>query len=170
MSEGFSGWRSKDIELSPLEREPLRILRFGGFGWDRPVPPHNQTLIPYAMADALKRPDLQDMVRLHALEGEGECNSVIGRLEDDTLVLLLEFTAPARLKIIIRLEPERHALLIDGILETEFLFLIVGEPDLEIDRDSLAKAIIINVPDTGFSEEWRKIRPEGNWRVSLERL
>ncbi len=148
-------WRT--ISLKQRESKPVRIISEGaitskGFA--------DGKLIPILIVDTNDRPDIQELVRVHEHLPPGDATSQWCKLEgtSDAVALVLTFTRPTEVVIILNFDLELHGGTVDLILASRACFL---QPGKDGDRPSTTFGngkILVEVPETGFSEHWQEIR------------
>jgi hypothetical protein len=155
----FSQFRRGFIELShEREKDALRIVADGaiahpGVGEGR--------LIPLVILDTSSRPDLEECIRVHQYVGAGDVKCQWGQLigHDNTVALVLSFSRPAELVVIVEFDLERHhGVLVEQVLGTKALYIQAGREGDRLKHDVNLSKVILEVPDTGFRGMfWDKI-------------
>lgn len=155
----FSKLRSGLIELShEREKDALRIVANGaiahpGVGEGR--------LIPLVILETSGRPDLEEYIRVHQYVGAGDVKCQWGQLigHNNTVALILSFSRPAVLVIIVEFDLQRnHGVLVEQVLGTKALYIQAGREGDRLKYDVNLPKVILEVPDTGFRRKfWDKI-------------
>lgn len=139
------------------EKDAVRIVADGaiahtGVGEGR--------LIPLVILDATGRPDLEEYIRVHQYVGAGDVRCQWGQVigHDHTVALILAFSRPAELVVIIEFDLLRnHGVLVEQILATNGLYIQAGREGDRLKDDMNLPKVILEVPETGFRSVWDKI-------------
>jgi hypothetical protein len=155
----FSRFRSGLIELShDREKDALRIVADGAIA--HPSVGEGR-LIPLVILDTSSRPDLEEYIRVHQYVGAGDVKCQWGQLigHDNTVVLVLSFSRPADLVVIVEFDLQKnHGVLVEQALGTKALYIQAGREGDRLKHDLNLPKVILEVPDTGFGEKfWDKI-------------
>jgi hypothetical protein len=112
--------------------------------------------IPLVILDTTNRPDIEEMIRVHAHVGEGEVRSQwgLGDHRPDDVLLLLEFERPVETRIVLRFSMEERGGLVDMALTSRALYLRAGRPGDRVMHDLEHPRILVDLPDTGFRAVW----------------
>jgi hypothetical protein len=155
----FSPFRRGLIELShEREKDAVRIVADGaiataGVGEGR--------LIPLVILDTSSRPDLEEYIRVHQFVGAGDVKCQWGQLigHDDTVALVLSFSRPAELVVIVEFDLQRNqGVLVEQVLGSKALYIQAGRDGDRLKHDLDLPKVILEVPDTGFGQRfWDKI-------------
>ncbi len=115
--------------------------------------------IPLVILDTTNRPDIDEMIRLHAHVGQGEVRVQWGLGEDqpDDVLLLLDFARPVETKILLRFGMDERGGLVDMALSSRALYLRGGRPGDRVIHDIEHPRILIDLPDTGFRLVWEEV-------------
>jgi hypothetical protein len=113
-------------------------------------------LIPLVILDTSDRPDLEEFIRVHQYSGPGDVVSQWATLEDGSkrIGLVLTFSGPMDLTVILAFNPEEQGGLVDQIITAKGLYLQAGRPGDRLIKNPNAPKVIANIPDTGFSKVW----------------
>lgn len=146
----------KTILPNQVDGEPVPIVADGAIAT---VALGEGRLIPLLILDTSKRPDIEDMVKAHKYLPPGDVKSLWGRIpkSESPVSLILQFQRPSEVLIILEFNITNQGLLIEQILKAKALYLQPGRPG---DRPSITMdkpKIIVEVPDSGFQKEWKKI-------------
>jgi hypothetical protein len=116
-------------------------------------------LIPLVILDTSDRPDLEEFIRVHQYSGLGDVISQWATLEDgsDRVGLILTFSGPMDLTVVIAFDPNKQGGLVDQIIHTKGLYLQAGRPGDRLIKNPNAPKVIANIPDTGFAKVWEDI-------------
>ncbi len=148
--------RRTEIPLNhPWEAEPARIvsdaaIATGNVGDGR--------LIPLVIIDSSKRPDIEELVRVHEHLPPGDIKVQWGSMQNapDSVGLILRFIRPVEALLVLNFEIVRQGVIVDQILSSKALYLQPGREGDRLKNTFDAKKILIEVPETGFSETWKK--------------
>jgi hypothetical protein len=143
-------------EVIQVAGEPVPIVADGAIAT---VVLGEGRLIPLLILDTSKRPDIEDMVKSHEKLPPGDVNCQWGhilRLES-TISLILQFQRPSDVLIIVNFNVTNQGILIEQILKAKALYLQPGRPSDRLSKTMDKPKILVEVPDLGFQEEWKKI-------------
>jgi hypothetical protein len=138
-------------------------------------------LIPLIIADTSNRPDLEEFIRVHQYLGPGDVISQWATLEDGSgrIALSLSFKKPMEMQAIFAFDPTTQGGLIDQIVHSKGLYIQAGKPGDRLIKNPDARKIIVEIPDTGFSDVWnemffqaivRRLRREGLSRRNAKQI
>lgn len=116
-------------------------------------------LVPVLVVDCSEKVELRDLIFAHENLPPGDVNVtwVRPRWSKSTVLLLLEFTKPSRLEVLLQFDIKKQGGLVDGIIHANALYLQPSESGLKV-VDGLEKVkIIVEVPDTGFLPYWETL-------------
>lgn len=119
-------------------------------------------MIPVLIVDTSQRPDIDELVRVHEHLPPGDASSQWGQLKGtkDSVALVLSFTRPSAVVVILNFDLRAHGGSVDLILASRALYLQPGREGDRLSTTLRHKKILVEVPETGFSEYWAKIRYE----------
>ena len=114
--------------------------------------------IPVLVLDETRRPELNELIRVHRHLNPGDVASTWTGLRGnaDILVLLLEFSAPIELQLAVQFSIEEQGILIDSIVRTNAVYVQTGRPGEDHLRTD-APRILLEIPDTGFVAVWEPL-------------
>ena len=141
------------MAISPLEVVPVPIvsdaaIAIGGVLNGRPV--------PVLILDTSDRTDIVELLRVqrHLPPGDVACSWGTRPRCTSTVLLLLAFSRPSELKILLEFGTVRQGTLVEFILDARALYLQSGTDgerlSLAMDQDRM----LLEVPSTGFEPAW----------------
>jgi len=116
-------------------------------------------LIPIIVIDKIKRPDIAEMIRIHSDSPPGDVVIRWGKniFGSKFVFLIVNFSRPIEIEMILKFDLDKNAGLVDKIIAANGFLLQAGE-DGERPSDLIGKGkVIIDVPKTGFENEWEDI-------------
>ena len=148
--------KSKQVEIPikhPWEAQPARIINDAAVAT---VGVGNGRLIPLVIIDSAGRPDIEELVRVHEHLPPGDVKVQWGDLKSAPggIALLLRFTRPAEVLLVLNFDIVRQGGVVDQILSSRALYLQPGREGDRLSNTLDAKRIRIEVPETGFSKTW----------------
>ena len=148
--------KSKQVEIPvkhPWEARPARIINDAAVAT---VGVGDGRLIPLVIIDSAERPDIEELVRVHEHLPPGDVKVQWGYLKSDpeSIALLLRFTRPAEVLLVLNFDIVRQGGVVDQILSSRALYLQPGREGDRLSTTLDAKRILIEVPETGFSKTW----------------
>jgi len=113
-------------------------------------------LIPVLIVDCSKRPDLRDLIVSHEDSPPGDVSVTWGKrpFQNQTVMLLMEFTRPANVQVALEFDVFRQGGLVDAILHNCGVYLQPLEFGARVIEGMDKGKIIAEVPDTGFRSIW----------------
>jgi hypothetical protein len=117
-------------------------------------------LIPLLVLDATGRSELVELIRVHAhLQHPGDVASTWAESKgnSDSILLLLEFSAPIELKLALQFSIERQAILVEGVVTSGAVYLQTGSASDDLETKLDAPRILVEVPDMGFGPVWDRL-------------
>ncbi|MGA9109745.1 MAG: hypothetical protein WB290_05550 [Smithella sp.] len=139
-----------------LETKPVRIVA------DAAIATRNlneDRLIPLVILDTTERPDIEELIRIHAYITPGDVMIQWAKLKNSegTIVLILSFKRPSELSVVINFDIVKQGILVDQILTSKGLYIQAGRDGDRFITNPHAKKIIIEIPDTGFLKTWDQL-------------
>lgn len=116
-------------------------------------------LIPVLILDTKSHPEVAELIRVHAHLPAGDARSqwASSRDNDDDVMLLLSFTQPMDVDLILRFSIEREAILVETMLNGGAVYLQAGEVGDRLMTTMDAHRVLVELPDTGFGPYWEKL-------------
>lgn len=151
--------KSKEVEI-PIkhgrEAKPVRIINDAAVAT---VGVGESRLIPLVIIDSAERPDIEELVRVHEHLPPGDVSVQWGHLKkgSDRIALILRFTRPTELLLVLEFDIVRQGILVDQALSSRALYLQPGRDGDRLSNTLDAKKILIEVPNTGFQKTWDEI-------------
>ena len=123
-------------------------------------------VIPTVVIDTSERSDIEDLVRAQVQQPPGDVQSRWGQLSrsEHHLALVLQFERPSNCLLILEFDVVEQGILIECILAAQALYIQPGREGDRVPPILDTNRIIVEVPELGFREDWRKI-----WRKELVR-
>lgn len=157
-------WHRTDIALPNLESaKPVPIV---GDGAIATVILGEGRMIPVVIIDTSQRSDVEDLVKAQKQQTPGDVQSQWARLSHSKryIALLLTFKRPSNILLILEFDIVKQGILIEFILTTKALYIQPGRNGDRLSSTLDNERILVEVPELGFREEWRKI-----WHKELEK-
>lgn len=119
-------------------------------------------LIPLLILNTSNRPDIEDMIKAQVHLPPGDVESQWGRLleMESTVSLILKFTRPSEVFVLLCFNVSKQGILIETILKSKALYLQAGRPGDRFITTIDTPRMLIEVPDMDFQKEWNKIWPK----------
>lgn len=116
-------------------------------------------MVPLLIVDTSDRPDIDELIRVHAHLTHGDVIVNWGTREGspDSVVLVLDFLRPIELRAVIVFSVERQAILVDSALAAGAVYLQSGRPGDRLISDPDRQKILVEIPDTEFASRWEPI-------------
>ena len=157
-------WHKADIALPNLESaKPVPIV---GDGAIATVILGEGRTIPVVIIDTSERSDVEDLVKAQEQQPPGDVQRQWGRLSRSKryIALVLAFERPSNILLILEFDIVKQGILIESILTTKALYIQPGRKGDRLSSTLDNNRILVEVPELGFREEWRKI-----WHKELEK-
>jgi len=122
-------------------------------------PDRDGRLVPVLVVDSSEHPEVDAVIAAHTHLSPGDVTSNWAVLEDGSgdVVLILKFIRPIEVEILLRFKIKTQAILVDGILASNAVYLQAGRPGDRLSHDIDKPRVIIEVPDGDFNEKWEAI-------------
>ena len=175
-----NGLRKGFVKLfNEREKEALRIVADGaiahpGIGEGR--------LIPLIILDTASRADVEEYIRVHQYVTTGDVTCQWGQVigHDHTVALILSFSRPATLVVIVEFDLQRnHGFIVEQVLLTKALYIQAGREGDRLKNDLDIPKVILEVPETEFGRTFwgafhlnyttKKMRERGLNRADAKR-
>lgn len=116
-------------------------------------------LLPVLILDTSARPEVEELIRVHAHLPGGEATSEWGTSRDrkHQVILVLRFTQPMDVDLILEFSIDRHALIIETMLTGGGVYLQAGADDDRLSTKLDAPRVLVDLPDAGFRKVWDKL-------------
>jgi hypothetical protein len=139
-----------------LEAKPVRIV---GDAAIATAPLSEGRLVPLLIVDALERPDITELIRMHAALQPGDVSCQWGKRDGqrDTITLFLEFERPVVLAMMLDFDIESQGVLVDLILRSRAFYLQAGKIGDRLLTTQDQPRLLVEAANTGFEPEWEKI-------------
>lgn len=116
-------------------------------------------MVPVLVVDCSEKVELRDLIDAHEYSPPGDVIVTWGipRWNTDRVLLLLEFSKPSKLEVLLEFDVKKQGGVVDGILYANALYLQPSEYGLKV-VDGLGKGkIVVEIPDTGFLPRWETL-------------
>lgn len=113
-------------------------------------------MVPVLVVDCSEKVELRDLIYAHEYSPPGDVTVTWAtpRWSKSTVLLLLEFSKPSKLEVVLKFDIKKQGGVVDGILHANALYLQPSESGLKV-VDGLDKGkIVVEIPDTGFFPDW----------------
>jgi hypothetical protein len=141
---------------SRKEAEPVRIVADAALAIGTVK---EGRLVPVLLLDALQRPDIAELIRVHEVVSPGDVQVLWGQRDGQkgTVALFLEFERPVVLSIVLEFNIDTQGGLVDLIVRSRSVYLQSGREGDRFITTTDAPRIIIDIPDTEFEPQWEKL-------------
>jgi hypothetical protein len=135
-----------------MERYPVPILSH----WLQSLELESVRMIPVAVLDVSRRPDLSAYVNLHSGSGAGDVHSQWAVDAHDTgrTLLVLTIQKPAHLVMVLEFELESDLWLVDAIVATKALVMKAGKPNLSRKEAFGMPGVLLTVSASWYGNDW----------------
>lgn len=149
------GWRRATLQMqNNRETKPLVLVGDGALSIPNVA---DGRIIPVLILDTREREDVDEYVRIHQAGPSGDVSTQWGRKRfGSKRYLIVRSLRPVEVSMLIELDAERNAQLINFILKAEAFYLQPGRPGERLSDDVGKPKLLIGVPDTGFADQWRR--------------
>lgn len=114
--------------------------------------------IPHIIIDTEKFPEVSKSIEFHNKVDEGKINFTWGMtLNRKDVLLLVDSISPVELSYIVKFDLQKQFAVIDKILSAQMLYIQPGKQGDRLGNDLCVPKILVEVPNTGFEVEWKKI-------------
>lgn len=119
-------------------------------------------MIPVLIVDCSDKVELRDLIYAHEECPPGDVTVTWGteKRQKECVSLLLGFSRPSRLDVVIQFDIKKQGGLVDGILHANALYLQPTESGGRVSEGLEKGKIIVEIPDTGFLSAWENIYTE----------
>lgn len=116
-------------------------------------------MVPVLIVDCSEKIELRDLIYAHedTAPGDVKITWATERWKKDKVLLLLEFSSPSVLEVMLQFDVKKYGGVIDGILHANALYLQPTESGKKVSEGMDNGKILVEVPDTGFMPAWEKI-------------
>ena len=112
---------------------------------------HGGRILPVVLLDTADRPDLDDLIGVHRINGQIEGHK-------GTVGLFLTFIRPMEIFAIIEFDIVRHGLLLDLALSGQGIYIARSNGDDDRFRKAIDRPkLLVELADTGFGKKWNEI-------------
>lgn len=115
-------------------------------------------MIPVVVVDCSEKVEFRDLIYAHEnlIPGDVNITWVTPRWGNKKVGLLLEFKKPSVLEVLFQFDIKKQGGVVDAILHSNALYIQPEESGSKVSQGLEKAKIIIEVPDTGFFQEWDK--------------
>jgi len=148
-------WGSKTFR-STREAAPVRIVGDAAIATGAS---NEGRLVPLLILDALQRPDIGELIRVHQALGPGDVEVSWGQRQGrkGTVTLFLDFHRPVAVSAVLEFDVDRQGGLVDLIVRSRSVYLQAGRDGDRFVTTPDAPRILVEVPDTQFGPVWEKL-------------
>jgi hypothetical protein len=116
-------------------------------------------MLPLLIVDASARPNVAELIRVHAYVASGDAESRWGssRDNDDHVMLILNFVRPMDLEMVLLFSIERQGMLVDMIVNGRGVYLQIGNPGDRLITNMDAQRVLIEIPESDFHPIWDRL-------------
>ena len=116
-------------------------------------------MVPVLVVDCSEKVELRDLIYAHEYSPPGDVTVTWAtpRWRKSTVLLLLEFSKPSKLEVLLKFDIKKQGGVVDGILHANALYLQPSESGLKVVDGLGMGKIIVEIPDTGFLPDWEAI-------------
>lgn len=116
-------------------------------------------MVPVLVVDCSNIVELRDLIYAHenAAPGDVEICWVVLKRNKNKIALLIKFSKPAILEILLQFDIGTQGNVVDGILHANALYLQPTESGIKVSEGVQKQKILVEIPDTGFIPKWDKI-------------
>lgn len=116
-------------------------------------------MVPVLVVDCAEKIELRDLIYAHKDSAPGDVNVTwaIPKRDKNKVALLLEFSRPSVLEVLLQFDVKKQGGLVDGILHAHALYLQPTESGIKVVEGLDKGKIIVEIPDTGFMDTWERI-------------
>jgi hypothetical protein len=151
--------KERKIKVSfrtPYESKPVRIIADAAIarqdlGEGR--------LIPLVILDTSERPDIEELLRVHAHLAPGDASCQWGRLlkSKGTVALFIDFIRPVEILIIIEFDIVRQGIIVDQVLRGRGIYIQAGRPGDRLVTTMNSSRVLIDIGPLGFDKKWNEL-------------
>jgi|SRR5579875_1071462 len=115
--------------------------------------------IPLLILDTSERPDIDEIIRVHAYLSPGDVMSSWAgiRNNSDLVALILNFVRPVVAQIAVCFSIEKQAILVDAALNARAMYIQAGRAGDRYIHDPDKPKILIELPEGDFHSQWESI-------------
>ena len=155
----MSRWRRKIIDLRDVvEVTPVPIIADAciatrGLAGGR--------FIPLLILDTSRRPDIDDLIKIHRYSGAGDARSswaLPSRFSSGKLRLVLEMNAPGHCVIVLEFNTARQTGVIQQLVDSQGVYLQSGRVGDRLYSTLGEDRILVEIPSRQFRSEWDRLR------------
>jgi hypothetical protein len=117
-------------------------------------------VIPVLIVDTSDRPEIDELIRVHEYLAPGDVTFVWGQIRGrskDRISLILHFTRPIQVIVIIEFNILKQGGLVDQILTAKALYLQPGRDGDRLKTTFDQHRLLIELPETEFSPIWDEL-------------
>lgn len=121
--------------------------------------PADGRLLPVLLLDTSARPEIDELLRVHSYLPAGDVASqwAISRDDDDVVYLLLRFSQPMDVELVLSFSIEHQAMLVDTMLVGGGVYLQAGSPGDRLVTTMNHPRVLVELPDTDFASKWEEV-------------
>lgn len=113
-------------------------------------------MVPVLVVECSEKIELRDLIYAHEYSPPGDVKVTWAtpKWSRSTVALLLEFSNPAKLEVLLSFDIKKYGVVVDGILHANALYLQPSESGLKVVEGLHKGKILVEIPDTGFFQDW----------------
>lgn len=115
--------------------------------------------IPLLILDTVERPDITELIRVHAHLPPGDVVSSWAEVrgDEDSIFLILDFHRPVEAQAILRFSIAEQGILVDAAVIARAAYLQAGVPGDRFIQDPDRPKLALELPETPFHGKWDAI-------------
>ncbi|TCB91604.1 hypothetical protein E0H26_25280 [Micromonospora zingiberis] len=117
------------------------------------------SLVPVLIVDTTRRPEIEELIRVHQFVPNGDITSQWGIVEKqpDMVGLMLDFHRPVRARAVLTFSIEDEAILVESALTAKAVYLQSGSAGDIFSQNLDNPRILIEVPAEDFRPKWDQV-------------
>ena len=116
-------------------------------------------MVPVLVVDCNEKVELRDLIYAHQDSAPGDVTVIWAtpKRGKNCVALLLEFSKPSVLEVLLQFNIKKQGGVVDGILQANALYLQPSESGMKVIEGLGKGKILVEIPDTGFFPDWEKL-------------
>ncbi|NYF56566.1 hypothetical protein [Micromonospora purpureochromogenes] len=117
------------------------------------------SLVPVLIVDTTRRPDIEELIRVHQFVSSGDVTSQWGLVEKhpDTVGIMFDFHRPIQARAVVTFSIEAEAILVESALAAKAIYLQSGNVGDIFSQNLDKPRILIEVPADDFRAKWDEV-------------
>lgn len=152
-----SQWRYEEPRYdNPIESVPVPIVAEGQSANPKFA---DGRVMPILLLDTSRRPDIDNLIKLHQHLPPGDVKSQWGKYpdRDDKVLLLLQYSKPARCVLLLEFDMQTQGAAVDTIVRVQGVYLQAGRPGGAISTTTEKESAMVEVPSQTFQPDWDRL-------------